>query len=918
MRLILLFLSLSSIIQAQSVIFNRDALPANGEIVTDTFLFFDVGKSTLRAGTMLGRNWSPDSIGHHSIALGAQTKAKGFGSVSIGFQNEAIGSGSLALGSNAKASMAYSIAIGNFASSTGTNSISLGDFTRASFNNSMAMGESTWANNYNAVAIGKNAVANGWNSFAIGHWNKSNGDFSFSIGNETQSSSFNEIALGSYNTIITPISSGGWVPEDRLLVVGNGRFEQFDEIRSDAMVIMKNGDVRFPDGSFLVGRDSMPKNGENINGNLMFYEDSIAAFRGGQLISSNVWSPDSLGKTSFAYGYNVKARGINSTAFGFRTEALGGSSFAIGNQTLAYGGSTFAAGQRSIASGNGSAVFGSFTMSRSWSEFAIGHYNTDYVPLGIFNINEKDRLFVIGNGTSENDRSDAMVLMKNGDVTFPDGSFSVGRDSMPKNGEVISENLIFYDNLKGTFRGGKLNNSANWSPDSTGIGSFGFGYNVLANDYYSTAFGASTKASGYISFASGQNSEASGEYSFASGLSSLASGDKSFASGGFTEANGEYAFSAGFGSQASGVYASSFGVYSKARGDMSFAAGLNSIAESYAEFVLGTNNTESVAIDPFDWNAADRLFVIGNGTSLNTRSDAMVMLKNGNTTINGDVKISDASDPELLFERSSLGSFDAKIRVGTTGHMYFDGGKDVADGLTTNMMLKSNGKLGIRTTNPDKELHVNGNVKIEGKTNDANLYMQSINGNENRVIVLQDNNDDVFFGDIDGENRDVIFRSNGADRIWLKNDGNIGIGNNAPSEKLSVNGNIIATGTINGSSDLRYKREITPISSSLSKVKQLNGYYYYWNQEQFPEKEFSENRQIGVIAQEVEALFPEMVLTDSEGYKSVAYSRLTPVLIEAVKELSEQNNRSKEEIDHLRSELSDIKSIVSALVEKAN
>ena len=87
------------------------------------------------------------------------------------------------------------------------------------------------------------------------------------------------------------------------------------------------------------------------------------------------------------------------------------------------------------------------------------------------------------------------------------------------------------------------------------------------------------------------------------------------------------------------------------------------------------------------------------------------------------------------------------------------------------------------------------------------------------------------------------------------------------------------------------------------KINQLNGLYYFWNQDQFPEKEFSSERQIGVIAQEVEALFPEMVLTDSEGYKSVDYSRLTPVLIEAVKELNKQNEELTTRMDKMEKQL---------------
>ena len=47
---------------------------------------------------------------------------------------------------------------------------------------------------------------------------------------------------------------------------------------------------------------------------------------------------------------------------------------------------------------------------------------------------------------------------------------------------------------------------------------------------------------------------------------------------------------------------------------------------------------------------------------------------------------------------------------------------------------------------------------------------------------------------------------------------------------------------------------------------------------------FEEGRQIGLIAQEVEAVFPELVKTDSQGYKAVSYEKLTAVLVEAMKE----------------------------------
>ena len=71
--------------------------------------------------------------------------------------------------------------------------------------------------------------------------------------------------------------------------------------------------------------------------------------------------------------------------------------------------------------------------------------------------------------------------------------------------------------------------------------------------------------------------------------------------------------------------------------------------------------------------------------------------------------------------------------------------------------------------------------------------------------------------------------------------------------------------------------------------------------EEYPEKNFSIEKQIGLIAQDVEKVFPELVVTDSEGYKSVAYQNLVAVLIEAVKEQQKSINQLKKEVELLKS-----------------
>ena len=73
----------------------------------------------------------------------------------------------------------------------------------------------------------------------------------------------------------------------------------------------------------------------------------------------------------------------------------------------------------------------------------------------------------------------------------------------------------------------------------------------------------------------------------------------------------------------------------------------------------------------------------------------------------------------------------------------------------------------------------------------------------------------------------------------------------------------------------------------------LQGVNYFWKTKEFPDKQFTDTKQIGFIAQEIEKIYPEVVMTDKDGYKSVDYSRLTPVLVEAIKELKKENDRLK-------------------------
>jgi len=112
------------------------------------------------------------------------------------------------------------------------------------------------------------------------------------------------------------------------------------------------------------------------------------------------------------------------------------------------------------------------------------------------------------------------------------------------------------------------------------------------------------------------------------------------------------------------------------------------------------------------------------------------------------------------------------------------------------------------------------------------------------------------------------------------------------------------------SSDGRLKKNIQPLDSSLEKISNLKGISYEWRKEEHPGMGLTEGKQIGLIAQDVEKEMPELVSKDKDGYKAVSYTRLTAVLVEAIKELKAltekqqaENHRQETAIGRQQSEI---------------
>lgn len=119
-------------------------------------------------------------------------------------------------------------------------------------------------------------------------------------------------------------------------------------------------------------------------------------------------------------------------------------------------------------------------------------------------------------------------------------------------------------------------------------------------------------------------------------------------------------------------------------------------------------------------------------------------------------------------------------------------------------------------------------------------------------------------------------------------------------DNLAINGKVVSDG-INETSDGRFKKNINLIENALDLVLNLEGVTYNWRTDEYPEKKFTTAMEYGVIAQQIEKYVPELVHTDAaSGYKSVQYSHMVPLLIEAIKEQNTLLSKQDSEISELK------------------
>ena len=209
---------------------------------------------------------------------------------------------------------------------------------------------------------------------------------------------------------------------------------------------------------------------------------------------------------------------------------------------------------------------------------------------------------------------------------------------------------------------------------------------------------------------------------------------------------------------------------------------------------------------------------------------------------------------------------------------------------------------------PSYPLDVVGSVNIDADINDIGLYIMNSN------LISTEFVQTVMGVDYESSNCAYIKYTHFADQsnimqmgivgrsnITCTADGFVGINIESPEYMLHVDGDIYVSGDTICLSDERFKKNITPIEEALEKLDQISGYTYdpiKQTQESSKAKRLSQKR-VGVLAQELEKVMPELVYEDSDGHKSVAYANLTALLLQGIKELKNELKDVKNKLNNL-------------------
>ncbi len=685
----------------------------------------------LGAGTQsLIFNDAVSSNGDYANSFGSASSATGVQSFSAGYATDAQGGASQAFGNQTTATGDYSFAAGNDSIANGTSSL--------------ALGSNTTADGKFSTALGNTSISTGEASFAVGFQAKSTADYSVAFGDSSE-------ALGQH--------------------------------------------------SFAGGKDSIASQ----QASFAFGENSFAQGQSTTSIGSDVTAK---GNNSIALGKDSIAEQDGSIVIGLSNVAGsagngGGVAIGSGNNALGYDSVAIGNGNNVDATANGAVVMGASSVVNGQFSFAVGKQNTVESTSGTG----------IGRDNVVKAPATNGIALGYENQVEKEGGVAIGTD----NDAVGKWSIAF---------GYKNNSTGDYSVgigqenQATGINGTAIGKSNTASSAAAVALGLETTASGSASVALNNSTVASGGDSFASGFESTATGAAGTAMGYRTSALGDYAFAAGYLSNTNGDSAIAMGDNAKADANNTVAIGADIVVDlkrsvgignnllvkgdtqvvignglegtSFKETVLGSFNLPPSSPSVNTWVGTDDLFTIGNGQDINTKSNALVLNKNGELklpsygggTITGTATYNLGVDASgNVIEVSTGGGGGGTVTGSGTQDYITKWNSNTAVG--NSIMFEGGLGIGLGTVTPS---YAFDNHYAAGRYASFGVAFAE--------VVLANNI--INIGDIDGQAAALGLYDDSSARTVLVKGGNVRIGaGGAATEKLEVEGNIKLSGSGN-------------------------------------------------------------------------------------------------------------------------
>ncbi len=316
------------------------------------------------------------------------------------------------------------------------------------------------------------------------------------------------------------------------------------------------------------------------------------------------------------------------------------------------------------------------------------------------------------------------------------------------------------------------------------------------------------------------------------------------------------------------------------------------------------------------------LIVTGNLSSGGTTT-TNALTSNGVITANGGLTVPAGGlsvAPGGVIMSPSGSSSSPAIKVGVTGYGLFNTGTALGFSTSTmqRMVIDNAGNVGIGIPFPTQMLEVGGNIWATGDLQTGGTVMPSGGAAGSPGINFNGTNSGLFY---DGAVRmGMTFGT--IEKFTFNSSGRLGINNSAPMAALDINATAGSSAIIvprdttagrpgpldgmiryntttllfefheNGAwrnytnvSDSRLKSNVVPVTNALSLVDRLRPVYFDWDQNSERARSFGSQHQVGFIAQEVEAVVPEVVNKGADGYRTMEYGKLVSIAIAAIKEL---------------------------------